>query len=141
MYSTFRFYFPNFLTFQKRLTQLWKPSYKDAISVVDEALTIIMKNGGEGTLDPEKVIQRLADQKSTNCAICLGDINIFLTGSSYQDILSRDLMRGAGKDQKDTLPDNFLVISTHEGPVSTKILFYFIKNQLFEIPNFCFKLY
>ena len=117
------------------MTQLWKPSYKDAISVVDEALTIMMKNGGEGTLDPEKVIQRLADQKSTNCTICLGDINIFLTGSSYQDILSRGwkylIMRGAGKDQKDTLPDNFLVISTHEGPVSTKNFVLFHKESTF----------
>ena len=106
------------------------------MSVVDEALTILMNNGGEGFLDPDKVIKKLADQKSSDCTICPGDINIFFTGSTYHD-----LMRGAKRYQKDTLPDNFMVISTHKGPVFTKILFYLIMNQLFEILNFCFELY
>ena len=97
------------------MTKLKKPSYKEAMSVLDEALTIFMKNGGEGTLDPEKIIKRLSDQKASNCTICLGDINILFTGSSDQVF-----MRGNGKYQKDTLPDNFMVISTHEGPVFKK---------------------
>ena len=83
-----------------------------ALSVLDEALTILMKNGGEGTLDPQKIIKRLSDQKSSNCTICVGDINILFTGSSEQVF-----MRSNRQYQKDTLPDNFMVISTHEGRV------------------------
>ena len=88
-----------------------------------------MKNGGEGTLDPQKVIKRLSDQKSSNCTICLGDINILFTGSSDQVF-----MRGNVKYQKGTLPDNFMVISTHEGPVFR--ILYFIKKTLSGIEIF-----